>query len=812
MPVSGTETLRYKDELDQVQERIGGLLQQLESEEDPRAKQRLQKKVTRRVSRLVNLEPETEAQPAETFHDVREKLEDLLGQLHLEERQNVLSQVVEWFVGHTPAAQKDIAVLERADKECLRRECERAWSALGTEDRMRKKERNTVRQVQQFVESVAIEHERRGEQDSEEEDLVEFDQRLLKLSDERLTIELATLRKEIANKEKDVMQIMLNIAERGSFLTGSSIESIRHEIEKQDGSSDLVAEQEKLWVLAEDELRQLEAHKDMIFETIGFVKGRMKGEDGKVPLTDEMSHFLKKKRQEVETKHGPGLLAKRMEDHGKELEAPSSETLLRLQNETAELNQRIQQAAALNLKVTSESQLNVDFDKALAALKTPRAPPDLETLQQLADIMDPQKDWQVDNGADEDQRRVQIETERLMKKKADLLQIITRMTSEQQALQREWAEQWTSFKALEAKLQKQEEQIPAQEENLRVIQEQHELVAASLACARSNISAAATLKPPRSIASHPRLPSLNNPSSAVKPTRTSEDGDNASASSGSFTRQLSGVPSHGSMERGVSAASASLRQRRTLLVDPGNPVPTWSADAVVADGVGELLNAQGRGNIEAEWVEVFHEDSVGRIRKSALVAQAALFSQLGKEQDDLKLEVEELERQVQDRVKMTKITTDGKAEEVARAAVQDMERQIKGLESIQSCLAGIESLGTQDINRRMAYLERCSCEYPEQLPPFLQPMREAVLQEWGNCDLLRQINNLGPETEKFRAQFASFKKACEPRHRRRLSMMQKKEKDIRKRNRKMRQACRELRVFREQVRIAREEASLLAEK
>lgn len=29
----------------------------------------------------------------------------------------------------------------------LRRECERAWSALGTEDRMRKKERNTVRQV-----------------------------------------------------------------------------------------------------------------------------------------------------------------------------------------------------------------------------------------------------------------------------------------------------------------------------------------------------------------------------------------------------------------------------------------------------------------------------------------------------------------------------------------------------------------------------------------------------------------------------------------------------------------------------------------
>ncbi|CAJ1441622.1 unnamed protein product [Effrenium voratum] len=40
----------------------------------------------------------------------------------------------------------------------LQRECERAWAALGTEDRLRKKERNTVRQVQQFIYSLAREH------------------------------------------------------------------------------------------------------------------------------------------------------------------------------------------------------------------------------------------------------------------------------------------------------------------------------------------------------------------------------------------------------------------------------------------------------------------------------------------------------------------------------------------------------------------------------------------------------------------------------------------------------------------------------
>lgn len=30
----------------------------------------------------------------------------------------------------------------------MRRECERAWAALGTEDRLRKKERNTIRQAE----------------------------------------------------------------------------------------------------------------------------------------------------------------------------------------------------------------------------------------------------------------------------------------------------------------------------------------------------------------------------------------------------------------------------------------------------------------------------------------------------------------------------------------------------------------------------------------------------------------------------------------------------------------------------------------
>ena len=64
---------------------------------------------------------------------------------------------------------------------------------------------------------------------------------------------------------------------------------------------------------------------------------------------------------------------------------------------------------------------------------------------------------------------------------------------------------------------------------------------------------------PSTVANRPRCP------------RTSEDGDNASASSGSrgsFTRQLSGVPSQGSEREGAS------RQRRRM----GGP---WQAHGVM---------------------------------------------------------------------------------------------------------------------------------------------------------------------------------------------------------------------------------------
>jgi len=790
MPPLG-EALRHKIELDEVKERISSLLRQLEPDDQSRfSKQRLTKQVTRRVSRLVNLEVnEPEEAAAETFQDVYEKLEELMGKLHLEERFNVLSQVVDWFSGHTHGAQKDIAVLERADKECLRRECERAWAALGTEDRLRKKERNTIRQVQQFVISVAREH-RAGELGFSDDELIEFDERLLSLSDERLTIELEQLRREIAKKEKDVMLIMLNIAERGSFMTAAGMEGIRTEIEKQDGTSDLVAEQEKLWILAEEELRRLEAQKDLIFETIGFVKGRMKGEESKAALTDDMGHLLKKKRSDVETKHGPGLLAKRMEDHAKDLEPPNLDTLLRLQDETAELNQRIQRAAALNLQVTSESQMNKDFDENTAALKEGAAP-NVDTLQQLSEIVDPQKDWQLDAVADEDARRIQIETERLMKRKGEILQLTQRMVGEQTAVQREWSEHWIALKSVEAELRQKEEIIPMEEDKLRVLQEQHELVAASLACARSNILAATSLQSPRIHTSHPRLPSLCAPGMQL-PYRPSTDGDNESASSGSdAARQFSGhslaSPSHAPV-------------RRSLFTDPSSPLPQWCPDAVVAEGVGELLNA--RTSPTAEWVEVFDEDAVGRIRKSALVAQAALFSQLGKEQEHLKLEVEELERQVQDRLQMTKLSTDGAAEEVAKAAIQDFHTQLKALECIQTSLSGIESIGTSEINNRIAYLGRCQTCSIDELPPFLIPMQEAIQLEKENCGVMRRIADMGPELERLRANLYSFKRSVEPRHRRRMSVAKREQLELQKRNREMRQACRELNIFREQVKRA----------
>eukprot|EP00913_Durusdinium_trenchii_P021454 g20162.t1 len=109
--------------------------------------------------------------------------------------------------------------------------------------------------------------------------------------------------------------------------------------------------------------------------------------------------------------------------------------------------------------------------------------------------MNPQKDWNLDNVAMEDRKRAQMETDRLIKRKAELLTAINRMLEEQYAVQRDWAEQRKSLDASEAELHKKEQLVPGEEEALRFLQEQHDLIVTSLACARSNIPAASTLKP-----------------------------------------------------------------------------------------------------------------------------------------------------------------------------------------------------------------------------------------------------------------------------------------------------------------------------
>eukprot|EP00913_Durusdinium_trenchii_P002427 g2242.t1 len=64
MPAYGVEALRHKAELNEVRDRIGSLLRQLDpdDEEKSRTQPRVTKKMTRRASRLVEPEPALETE------------------------------------------------------------------------------------------------------------------------------------------------------------------------------------------------------------------------------------------------------------------------------------------------------------------------------------------------------------------------------------------------------------------------------------------------------------------------------------------------------------------------------------------------------------------------------------------------------------------------------------------------------------------------------------------------------------------------------------------------------------------------------
>eukprot|EP00439_Symbiodinium_sp_Y106_P023204 s623_g2.t2 len=636
MPAYGVEILRHKAELHETKDRIFELLKNF-NEEEKQQEKAVRKSISNAATRF-----ERQVSPEDAL-EVRQKLYELFDSLHLEDlrralvtvckcaaatdRKDMLSQVCDWFVGHTPAAQKDIAILDRADKECLQRECERAWTALATDDTMRKKERNTSKQVHQFVQAVAQTHRENhaGSYDSDDEESVaRFDPRLIALSDEQMEKEVEILREKVRQKDRNVVLIALNIAERGSFLSAARIEYIKNNFEHQ--AIDLVSEQEAIWMVAEEELRRLEEQKALIYETLSFVRSHTKATDLRPPSEHVLEH-LQKKRSEVQAIHGPSMLAKRLEDYGKDLEPPDNQQLTQLREETTELNNRIQRAAACKIRVSSEAALVQDYERKVAQLGS-GVGPQVDVLDQLSVVLDPAKDFAQDQGVDDLHARQSLDVvEKLSKKKNELLNVVSRMKTEQLALQNEWIDCHSTLQASEQAAVEQE----------RLVQEQHALATATMGCARSGAapSPLATLpaskrhsmsmsRPPSGSVSLNRWVPRRSVLEAAEEDELQELPDDGSSQS----RQTSGSKDSLVPER-------SGGRRRSLFVDPSDPNSAWSIESVVSEAVGEVLGTRApRG----AWVNVFEEDSSGRFGPAA---QTALLRQLEKEEASLRADVEE---------------------------------------------------------------------------------------------------------------------------------------------------------------------------
>jgi len=806
MPAYGVEILRHKAELHETKDRIFELLKNFNEEEEKQQEKAVRKSISNAATRF-----ERQVSPEDAL-EVRQKLYELFDSLHLEDRKDMLSQVCDWFVGHTPAAQKDIAILDRADKECLQRECERAWTALATDDTMRKKERNTSKQVHQFVQAVAQTHRENhaGSYDSDDEESVaRFDPRLIALSDEQMEKEVEILREKVRQKERNVVLIALNIAERGSFLSAARIEYIKNNFEHQ--AIDLVSEQEAIWMVAEEELRRLEEQKALIYETLSFVRSHTKATDLRPPSEHVLEH-LQKKRSEVQAIHGPSMLAKRLEDYGKDLEPPDNQQLTQLREETTELNNRIQRAAACKIRVSSEAALVQDYERKVAQLGS-GVGPQVDVLDQLSVVLDPAKDFAQDQGVDDLHARQSLDVvEKLSKKKNELLNVVSRMKTEQLALQNEWIDCHSTLQASEQAAVEQERLVQVAQETLATLKEQHALATATMGCARSGAapSPLATLpaskrhsmsmsRPPSGSVSLNRWVPRRSVLEAAEEDELQELPDDGSSQS----RQTSGSKDSLVPER-------SGGRRRSLFVDPSDPNSAWSIESVVSEAVGEVLGTRApRG----AWVNVFEEDSSGRFGKSARAAQTALLRQLEKEEASLRADVEELESQVADRMQKAIDSLPRKEEytlrktQELRACSKKSEEAVERLQRRREALLDLTwEPGSGRVNQ-LEYNSRCRevehCRMGES--PGRTTLEEVMNLAAENRELMRRMTTLGNETAPLRADLASQRSSLSPR--RRMSAARSMQVQEKWRNRRLRQQCRELNLLREQVRMHKEDCA-----
>ncbi|CAE7398683.1 unnamed protein product [Symbiodinium microadriaticum] len=203
------------------------------------------------------------------------------------------------------------------------------------------------------------------------------------------------------------------------------------------------------------------------------------------PPSEHVLEHLQKKRSEVQAIHGPSMLAKRQEDYGKDLEPPDNQQLTQLREETTELNNRIQRAAACKIRISSEAALVQDYERKVAQLGS-GVGPQVDVLDQLSVVLDPSKDFQQDQGVDDLHARQSLDVvEKLSKKKNELLNAVSRMKTEQLALQNEWIDCHSTLQASEQAAVEQERLVQVAQETLATLKEQHALATATMGCAQS---------------------------------------------------------------------------------------------------------------------------------------------------------------------------------------------------------------------------------------------------------------------------------------------------------------------------------------
>lgn len=284
----------------------------------------------------------------------------LMGKLHLEEKDEILTDVRNQFRVMAAASKKAGEDLDRLDYKQERTYQEFDAMARNLLNDVDLHEHHTLDAMDHFQRSMANVRKSRCwsiapvEQHKEEDELRALEL-LEHMTDEEIEREIAIIRTEISTKEKEALKV---IEDMGEHETGKDIGDV---------DADVLLEQERIVVYMKETVKQIEGRGRLLKEAIDHMTGRsVLGVDGEfLELSHEAEVVIDELKEDIRQTLLPQLLAEREADHGDELRPLDDAYFNKVKRQCEGLEDGLRAADEVQERLTRAGALEEDMQEKL---------------------------------------------------------------------------------------------------------------------------------------------------------------------------------------------------------------------------------------------------------------------------------------------------------------------------------------------------------------------------------------------------------------------------------------------------------------